>query len=118
MATKMISHSVRVSFFCWTVCSSTEGFIGQIYGIDGSGSTRLLFQNARRCRHLSWNEQKGAGSKPGLVVASALLLAGVQKKQDFGWLVLGLFFCSGATALRSEERRVGKECRSRWSPYH
>ena len=26
----------------------------------------------------------------------------------------------GTTALgaRSEERRVGKECRSRWSPYH
>ena len=23
-----------------------------------------------------------------------------------------------ADALRSEERRVGKECRSRWSPYH
>ena len=23
-----------------------------------------------------------------------------------------------ATVLRSEERRVGKECRSRWSPYH
>ncbi len=22
------------------------------------------------------------------------------------------------TANRSEERRVGKECRSRWSPYH
>ena len=22
------------------------------------------------------------------------------------------------TAHRSEERRVGKECRSRWSPYH
>src|SRR3712207_9096415 len=22
------------------------------------------------------------------------------------------------TMLRSEERRVGKECRSRWSPYH
>ena len=21
-------------------------------------------------------------------------------------------------AFRSEERRVGKECRSRWSPYH
>src|SRR5258707_10584039 len=24
----------------------------------------------------------------------------------------------GATVTRSEERRVGKECRSRWSPYH
>ena len=23
-----------------------------------------------------------------------------------------------AVAARSEERRVGKECRSRWSPYH
>ena len=21
-------------------------------------------------------------------------------------------------SIRSEERRVGKECRSRWSPYH
>ena len=27
--------------------------------------------------------------------------------------------CSGDVSLtRSEERRVGKECRSRWSPYH
>src|SRR6266480_1412783 len=25
---------------------------------------------------------------------------------------------SGPVAVRSEERRVGKECRSRWSPYH
>ena len=29
------------------------------------------------------------------------------------------FFRSDTEALvRSEERRVGKECRSRWSPYH
>src|SRR5256886_3606448 len=26
-------------------------------------------------------------------------------------------FCAGV-GRRSEERRVGKECRSRWSPYH
>ena len=25
---------------------------------------------------------------------------------------------SGLSEGRSEERRVGKECRSRWSPYH
>ena len=25
---------------------------------------------------------------------------------------------AGDPAARSEERRVGKECRSRWSPYH
>src|SRR3712207_9540111 len=29
------------------------------------------------------------------------------------WLTNG-----GSSTLRSEERRVGKECRSRWSPYH
>src|SRR5579859_3910954 len=28
------------------------------------------------------------------------------------------FFLARALRRRSEERRVGKECRSRWSPYH
>ena len=27
-------------------------------------------------------------------------------------------FGGGYARQRSEERRVGKECRSRWSPYH
>ena len=27
-------------------------------------------------------------------------------------------FLNARMLLRSEERRVGKECRSRWSPYH
>ena len=30
--------------------------------------------------------------------------------------IIGL--CAGLIGIRSEERRVGKECRSRWSPYH
>src|SRR5690606_40187768 len=30
--------------------------------------------------------------------------------------VCGIF--TSITTMRSEERRVGKECRSRWSPYH
>ena len=40
-------------------------------------------------------------------------------------LLLGIFFNQYLThskqtklCKRSEERRVGKECRSRWSPYH
>src|SRR5882757_2784505 len=32
-------------------------------------------------------------------------------------LVLLAWVIGGVVALRSEERRVGKECRSRWSPY-
>src|SRR2546430_14157862 len=30
----------------------------------------------------------------------------------------GYRLAGAGEALRSEERRVGKECRSRWSPYH
>ena len=30
----------------------------------------------------------------------------------------GTGYSPDLASLRSEERRVGKECRSRWSPYH
>src|SRR5256885_5202743 len=33
-------------------------------------------------------------------------------------MVIFLFLRNGSATVRSEERRVGKECRSRWSPYH
>ena len=46
----------------------------------------------------------------------------------FGWLAddgavdasrgIHLWITGRMTRSRSEERRVGKECRSRWSPYH
>src|SRR5690349_24399762 len=36
----------------------------------------------------------------------------VQSKEDL------LVTLNGRYGTRSEERRVGKECRSRWSPYH
>src|SRR2546425_13294663 len=50
----------------------------------------------------------------GLVCGIAL-----QDVQE-GQLSVGVFFLRGVshTLKRSEERRVGKECRSRWSPYH
>ena len=35
-----------------------------------------------------------------------------------GQNVVVVDFDVGLRNLRSEERRVGKECRSRWSPYH
>ena len=33
-------------------------------------------------------------------------------------LLRKIFAENEISAVRSEERRVGKECRSRWSPYH
>ena len=32
--------------------------------------------------------------------------------------LFGMLFTTALVHRRSEERRVGKECRSRWSPYH
>src|SRR5256885_7643115 len=33
-------------------------------------------------------------------------------------LLVGIALSATSLGIRSEERRVGKECRSRWSPYH
>ena len=35
-----------------------------------------------------------------------------------GMQLWGVYVLAHKAYLRSEERRVGKECRSRWSPYH
>ena len=33
-------------------------------------------------------------------------------------LIISFYLSALIMRIRSEERRVGKECRSRWSPYH
>ena len=42
----------------------------------------------------------------------------LDKKKDKKLLELANYVNSINDNNRSEERRVGKECRSRWSPYH
>ena len=42
-----------------------------------------------------------------------IYMPGVASLAAGDWVMYSL-----ATFVRSEERRVGKECRSRWSPYH
>src|SRR2546430_11814868 len=51
----------------------------------------------------------GAGRMPGEGIPETL-----QPRLEHGIVRLE----DAPRALRSEERRVGKECRSRWSPYH
>ena len=52
----------------------------------------------------------------GAIMAEALTAAGlsVLAFERGGWRTAPNDFA----LTRSEERRVGKECRSRWSPYH
>src|SRR6266487_2931585 len=60
----------------------------------------------------------------GKVSTNAAAIAGVTTNWPLGlqWseasLARNLLYEMPADAVRSEERRVGKECRSRWSPYH
>ena len=50
-----------------------------------------------------------------LAAIAAMFGTGHWLYTEFGW---GLRPLDGIAGMRSEERRVGKECRSRWSPYH
>ena len=39
-------------------------------------------------------------------------------KKSIAQILLDEGYIKNFQVVRSEERRVGKECRSRWSPYH
>ena len=69
------------------------------------------------------------GVQVGIVIGGGNIFRGLQgarkgfdrvKGDQMGMLatVINSLALSSALAARSEERRVGKECRSRWSPYH
>src|SRR2546430_6007743 len=53
------------------------------------------------------------------LIAASIAQRPATPQRSFGFMRLEILaaLVNGAV-LRSEERRVGKECRSRWSPYH
>ena len=54
-----------------------------------------------------------------ILVAVAVFLVGIMAYAGAnGRLTAAPQELLGVILTRSEERRVGKECRSRWSPYH
>src|SRR3712207_8155947 len=93
-------------------------------------SFHIFFFSSRRRHTRYWRDWSSdvcssdlRHARPELLVPPALFLAqqdatGVtgQHVNAFQWVQeRGL---GGWDRWRSEERRVGKECRSRWSPYH
>src|SRR5256885_12694446 len=50
--------------------------------------------------------------------ALAFSFAGHSGAGGLNLMILSVDLDAGELKCRSEERRVGKECRSRWSPYH
>jgi len=76
----------------------------QILAINLSSAFYSIKAGLPHMRQRGWGRIVNVASTHGLV-ASATKSAYVAAKH-------------GLIGLRSEERRVGKECRSRWSPYH
>ena len=61
-------------------------------------------------KNTSWGERLGGAFK-GVAMGLVLILLG-------SWLLWWNEGRTYKTGREIEERRVGKECRSRWSPYH
>ena len=93
-------------------CGSDDGGAGS--GSDaGGGSGEPIYANTTEPENplLPANTGEVGGGQIDLVEHGQDLQVVLQGQVGVGQ---GL----GLHALRSEERRVGKECRSRWSPYH
>src|SRR2546425_11068327 len=71
-------------------------------------------------RVISWNDgaERIKGYSAGEIVGRSIALFYPPEDRDAGKPEQGLRCAEREGRFRSEERRVGKECRSRWSPYH
>src|SRR6516164_11414297 len=65
------------------------------------------------------------GGQPRFIAASSRLLSKLSSRdctttvtKHMVSVVWAMLTVQKPRLMRSEERRVGKECRSRWSPYH
>src|SRR5579864_4379655 len=70
--------------------------------------------NGRRWRHSMIHQPDEVQSLRSVIVGAAR--AGIAGGSVHA-AAINNFYALGQRVLRSEERRVGKECRSRWSPY-
>src|SRR3989442_15757288 len=95
---------------------------------DGDGGVRRLLEVWRRreglTRHASVHAAGVVISPRPIVEFSPLArtrddeIVTQYAMDEIGSIGLLKMDFLGLKTLRSEERRVGKECRSRWSPYH
>src|ERR1041384_8357841 len=76
-----------------------------VKGLPGGGTSNIHFSDSPIWARAGPSSSARAVPQPLARPAAALYLLGVHE----------LFMIRRS---RSEERRVGKECRSRWSPYH
>ena len=99
------------------LCAGIIGFRAlRLTGIDRWAGTRVGIYGFGAAGHVAIQLLRARG-------ADVYVCTRDRDRHQALALELGAAWVGGAddappAALRSEERRVGKECRSRWSPYH
>ena len=92
------------------VSEGVAGLAGELVG-----AVCPLFNNIRLSYKQNRLERNVSTMLDGLLKNQEILSCRVDKLQQ---TIEGRTFIQQSNEMRSEERRVGKECRSRWSPYH
>src|ERR1039457_5504355 len=82
----------------------------------GDGSTVTVAVFSGPVRYVLHNGSKARGARAARVARAGPAVGGTERKQLLAAFNGGFKLAAGAG--RSEERRVGKECRFRWSPYN
>ena len=121
----MVSQ-VKQAFFAVLIAKQTKGVYEDVFA-NALENYKLVSMkyNAQKASELEYIRSMGTlqSSIPNLYNAeSSIELALWQLKAVMGVELDSKIDVAGSledfTTTRSEERRVGKECRSRWSPYH
>ena len=87
--------------------------------IDASDGARHEVVNPASGRQIATTPRVGADeTRAAIAAADAAFPAWRAKTAKERAAILRRWFDLIQANIRSEERRVGKECRSRWSPYH
>src|SRR3712207_9266432 len=101
----MIRRPPRSTLFPYTTL-----FRSRVRNYDGLGG-QLLFAYLHKHGIVRWTDNR-------LTIDWERVADGVQALRAMVEELYRSGIDRSKTAHRSEERRVGKECRSRWSPYH
>src|SRR5256886_17516960 len=100
-------------YYAWRMAQRV-GASGTVYAVDIQPEMiKLLERQMSRRGAANVKPVLGGLTDPGLPPGSIDLALMVDVYHEFEYPYEML-----AAIVRSEERRVGKECRSRWSPYH